>query len=212
MITSVGERALRVQFGEEISPSINDCVLALADALQRAALPGVLGWSPAYAVLTIHYDPLCLSYDDLRLWVEQALAQVQQGLSFAGREVSIPVHYGGMDGPDLDFVAQHTGLSPAEVIARHSAVVYRVYMLGFLPGFAYLGGLDPALHTPRLQTPRLQVPAGSVGIAGAQTGVYPCASPGGWRLIGRTDLRLYEAEADPPCLLAPGDRVRFVAV
>lgn len=212
MITALGERALRVQLGEEIAPTVNDRVLALADALQRAALPGVLGWAPAYAVLTIHYDPLRLRYDALRTWVEQTLPQVQQPEPLAGRQVCIPVRYGGAAGPDLDFVARHTGLSPQAVIDRHTAAVYRVYMLGFLPGFAYLGGLDPALHTPRLETPRLHVPAGSVGIAGAQTGVYPCPSPGGWQLIGQTELCLYDPNAQPPCLLAPGDQVQFVAV
>lgn len=212
MISAVGERALRVQLGEEISPDINDRVLALAQALQFATLPGVLGWAPAYAVLTIYYDPALLGYEQLRTWVEQTLPRVQQTAPLIGREVCIPVRYGGADGPDLDFVARHTGLSPAEVIARHTAAVYRVYMLGFLPGFAYLGGLHPSLHTPRLQTPRPQVPAGSVGIAGAQTGIYPCASPGGWQLIGRTDVQLYDAANTPPCLLSPGDQVRFVAI
>jgi len=125
-----------------------------------------------------------------------------------GRLVNIPVTY---DGPDLGDIARHCGLSPAEVVQRHEAAEYVVYFLGFQPGFAYLGGLDEALHTPRRTEPRVSVPAGSVGIGGAQTGIYPLASPGGWQLIGRTLTPLFDPQAEPPTLLAPGDRVRFVA-
>ena len=132
------------------------------------------------------------------------------GPNVAGRVVEIPVRYGGDDGPDLADVAAHTGLTPEEVVRRHSAGTYTVYFLGFQPGFAYLGGLDPALATPRRTEPRLAVPAGAVGIGGEQTGVYPAAAPGGWQLIGRTELPLFLPERDPPSLLAPGDTVRFV--
>jgi KipI family sensor histidine kinase inhibitor len=125
-----------------------------------------------------------------------------------GRQVDIPVRY---DGPDLDHVAAHCGLSANEVVQRHTAAEYVVYFLGFQPGFAYLGGLDEALHTPRRAEPRLSVPAGSIGIGGAQTGIYPLATPGGWQLIGHTDMPLFDPQAEPPTLLAPGDRVRFVA-
>ena len=126
--------------------------------------------------------------------------------------VTIPVCYGGQFGPDLDDVAAHTGLAPREVIALHSEPLYLVYMIGFTLGFPYLGGMDPRIATPRLTTPRTVVPAGSVGIAGNQTGVYPSASPGGWRLIGRTPLRLADPSADPPCLLRAGNRIRFVPI
>ncbi|WP_433694157.1 5-oxoprolinase subunit PxpB [Herbaspirillum seropedicae] len=126
-----------------------------------------------------------------------------------GRTVEIPVVYGGSAGPDLDNVARHTGLSTEEVIARHSNAEYVVYFLGFLPGFAYMGGLDASLATPRHTTPRVSIPAGSVGIGGEQTGVYPMASPGGWQLIGRTTLQLFDPSQEPPTLLRPGDRVRF---
>src|SRR5262249_55828790 len=128
------------------------------------------------------------------------------------RTIDIPVCYGGECGPDLEDVARHTGLAPAEVIARHSAVTYLVYFLGFSPGFPYLGGLAPELATPRLSAPRKRVPAGSVAIGGRQTGVYPVESPGGWRIIGRTDLRLFDPNAEPPALLRTGDSVRFVSV
>lgn len=127
----------------------------------------------------------------------------------AGRTVEIPVVYGGSAGPDLDNVARHTGLSVNEVIARHSGAEYVVYFLGFLPGFAYMGGLDTSLATPRHTTPRVSIPAGSVGIGGEQTGIYPMASPGGWQLIGRTSLQLFDPAQQPPTLLRPGDRVRF---
>jgi KipI family sensor histidine kinase inhibitor len=128
-----------------------------------------------------------------------------------GRLVEIPVRYGGEDGPDLADVAAHCGLAVDEVVRRHGAAEYCVYFIGFQPGFAYLGGLDAALHTPRRAEPRVAVPAGSVGIGGAQTGIYPLATPGGWQLIGRTSLALFDPRAEPPTLLAPGDRVRFVA-
>ncbi len=126
-----------------------------------------------------------------------------------GRMVEIPVVYGGSAGPDLDNVARHTGLSTREVIERHSSAEYVVYFLGFLPGFAYMGGLDASLATPRHTTPRVSIPAGSVGIGGEQTGIYPMASPGGWQLIGRTALQLFDPSQQPPTLLRPGDRVRF---
>jgi KipI family sensor histidine kinase inhibitor len=127
----------------------------------------------------------------------------------AGRDIEIPVIYGGADGPDLDIVARHTGLSTREVIERHSQGKYIVYFIGFMPGFAYMGGLEPALATPRRDQPRLSIPAGSVGIGGEQTGIYPMTSPGGWQLLGRTALQLFDPSQTPPTLLRPGDRVRF---
>jgi len=127
----------------------------------------------------------------------------------SGRDVDIPVVYGGADGPDLDVIARHTGLSTAEVIRRHSEGEYVVYFIGFMPGFAYMGGLDPQLATPRQNEPRLTIPAGSVGIGGEQTGIYPLTSPGGWQLLGRTALSLFDPTQNPPTLLRPGDRVRF---
>jgi KipI family sensor histidine kinase inhibitor len=126
-----------------------------------------------------------------------------------GRDIDIPVVYGGADGPDLEVVAKHTGLSIDEVIRRHSAGKYVVYFIGFLPGFAYMGGLEPQLATPRRDEPRLSIPAGSVGIGGEQTGIYPLSSPGGWQLLGRTSLTLFDPGQNPPTLLRPGDRVRF---
>jgi KipI family sensor histidine kinase inhibitor len=161
--------------------------------------------------LTISFDPLrtdpaALEAAVLTAWAEPAQAQA------LGRVVEIPVRYGHNAGPDLADVAAHCGLTPDEVVQRHTAAEYVVYFVGFQPGFAYLGGLDDVLHTPRRAEPRLAVPAGSVGIGGAQTGIYPLATPGGWQLIGRTELPLFDPHAEPPTLLAPGDRVRFVAI
>ena len=139
----------------------------------------------------------------LKLWPQL------QATGADGRTIDIPVVYGGADGPDLEAVARHTGLSPEEVVKRHSGGQYVVYFIGFMPGFAYMGGLAPELATPRHAEPRVSIPAGSVGIGGEQTGIYPLASPGGWQLLGRTSLPLFDPAHNPPTLLRPGDRVRF---
>ncbi|MBN3858355.1 5-oxoprolinase subunit PxpB [Paraburkholderia sp. Ac-20340] len=167
---------------------------------------------PGMNNLTITFDALSADAVALTHALEAAWqdADANAETAAAGREVDIPVHYGGAAGPDLAAVAQHTGLAPADVAARHAAGVYTVFFLGFQPGFAYLGGLDAALYTPRRREPRVVVPAGSVGIGGAQTGIYPAQSPGGWQLIGRTALKLFDPARNPPTLLMPGDRVRFV--
>jgi KipI family sensor histidine kinase inhibitor len=166
---------------------------------------------PGMNNLTITFDALSADALALTHALETAWQEADANADAAeGREVEIPVHYGGVAGPDLAAVAQHTGLAPADVAARHAAGVYTVFFLGFQPGFAYLGGLDAALHTPRRREPRVAVPAGSVGIGGAQTGIYPAQSPGGWQLIGRTALKLFDPTRNPPTLLMPGDRVRFV--
>ncbi|MDR3099010.1 MAG: 5-oxoprolinase subunit PxpB [Paraburkholderia sp.] len=178
----------------------------------------VRGWDavrevvPGMNNLTITFDALTANAGALATALEAAWHEAE-GAALAAhesREVEIPVSYGGTAGPDLTAVARHTGLAPAEVAARHAAGVYTVFFLGFQPGFAYLGGLDAALHTPRRREPRLAVPAGSVGIGGAQTGIYPAQAPGGWQLIGRTALALFDPARNPPTLLMPGDRVRFV--
>ncbi|MNH00193.1 Kinase A inhibitor [compost metagenome] len=161
--------------------------------------------------LTLVFDPEVTSSARLERRLTELWRQGEE-LDFAPREREIPVHYGSEGGPDLDEAARCCGLTPAELVARHSGGDYRVYFLGFQPGFAYLGGLEQALAVPRRREPRLRVPAGSVGIGGAQTGIYPAASPGGWQLIGRTDLVLFDPNRDEPSYLLPGDRVRFVPV
>jgi KipI family sensor histidine kinase inhibitor len=168
----------------------------------------VLEVVPGMNNLTLVFDPLEADREALADRLQQAWGAAGQAPA-AGRDVDIPVQYGGEFGPDLAAVANHTGLSTREVIERHSGGQYVVFFLGFQPGFAYMGGLEAALHTPRRASPRLEVPAGSVGIGGEQTGIYPATSPGGWQLIGRTELPLFDPARRPPTLLQPGDRVRF---
>ena len=215
-IEPIGETMLLLRFGERIDAAVNAQVHAAARTLRRVDMPGLLDLVPAYATLALRYDAVFWAgRDGTPPW--QHLAGALRAV-FAtplpdddarGRLVEIPVHY---DGIDLDAVAAHANLSTPEVVARHTGAEYRVAMLGFAPGFPYLLGLDPALHMPRRAQPRLRVPAGSVAIGGAQTGIYPRELPGGWQLLGRTPLRLFDAQADPPALLAPGDRVRFRAI
>jgi len=170
--------------------------------------PHVVDVVPGMNNLTIVFDPLATTADALTPALRDAW-ETTAADDAGGREIEIPVEYGGDAGPDLQAVAAHTGLQADEVVARHAAGEYVVFFVGFQPGFAYLGGLDAALHVPRRAAPRLEVPAGSVGIGGAQTGIYPAASPGGWQLIGRTPSVLFDAARQPPTLLLPGDRVRF---
>jgi 5-oxoprolinase (ATP-hydrolysing) subunit B len=170
--------------------------------------PHVLEVVPGMNNLTIVFDPLQADSAALASQL-QAAWDASGDAPAAGREIEIPVQYGGEFGPDLQVVAGHTGLSAKEVVERHTAGEYVVFFLGFQPGFAYMGGLEEALHTPRRASPRLEVPAGSVGIGGEQTGVYPATSPGGWQLIGRTAAPLFDPARTPPTLLQPGDRVRF---
>ena len=194
---------------ESPPPATLDCQRRVWSVAQAARdWPHVLEVVPGMNNLTVIYDPLEADPDDLTARLKAAWAQpgIAQDL---GREVEIPVQYGGEFGPDLKTVADHTGLTVKEVAERHAGGEYIVFFLGFQPGFAYMGGLEAALHTPRRAEPRLEVPAGSVGIGGAQTGIYPATSPGGWQLIGRTALKLFDPSRTPPTLLQPGDRVRF---
>jgi KipI family sensor histidine kinase inhibitor len=194
---------------EAPAPATLDCqrrVWAAAEAAR--AWPHVLEVVPGMNNLTIVFDPLEADSAALANLLQTAWDATGDAL-VGGREVEIPVQYGGEFGPDLQAVASHTGLSAKEVVNRHAAGEYIVFFLGFQPGFAYMGGLDKALHTPRRSSPRVEVPAGSVGIGGEQTGVYPATSPGGWQLIGRTSVPLFDPARSPPTLLQPGDRVRF---
>ena len=206
----VGDSGLLAVFEQRIAEEIGAQVSALDAAVQAARIPGMGETVPAFASLLIRYDPLVTDYDRMEQAVSALAEHLPPPRPDAGRLVSIPVCYGGEYGPDLSFVAQHAGLTEQEVVRRHTGREYRIYMLGFLPGFPYLGGLDPSLVTPRLQNPRTSIPAGSVGIGGEQTGVYPVASPGGWQLIGRTPLRLFEP--GKPLLYRAGDRIRFAAI
>ena len=220
-IYPLGDRALSVDWGNRIDPDLNARSLALFDRLQRAVLPGITNLVPAYSSLTLIFDAVVLAdqypgqqpYEVVRQQV-LALLETQEAAAgpSPGRLVEIPVCYAPGYGPDLDALARSAGLSSEAVIDLHSATEYRVYMLGFLPGFAYLGRVDRRIAAPRRASPRTHVPAGSVGIAGEQTGIYPQASPGGWNLIGRTPLPLFDARNANPTLLHPGDRVRFYPV
>lgn len=205
-----GDQAVLVELGDSISPALSRQVRRLCAAVQRAAIPGVIDLHPAYASVLIRFDSLRLRRQALLARVAQELTQLDIVELPPARRIELPVCYGGRAGPDLEDVAAHSGLSPAAVVELHAAATYLVYFLGFAPGFAYLGGLPAALQTPRLLTPRPLVPAGSVGIAGRQTGVYPLPLPGGWRLIGHTSRVLFDPLRTPSALLQPGDEVRFV--
>lgn len=203
---------LLVELEPMIDPVINERAILLAARIRERNARGVRDVAPGYATLGIHFDPLQTDLPALEQAIEQEFASLVSLGTVAHRDViEIPVQYGGAHGPDLDAVAAHAGCSPADVIAKHSALTYRVYMLGFVPGFAYMGRVDPAIAMPRHRVPRERVPAGSVGIAGLQTGVYPVDSPGGWQLIGHTQMVMFDATRERPSLLAAGDLVRFVA-
>ncbi len=207
-----GDRGLVVEFGSTISPEINDQVRILAAALEAATLPGLVEVVPTYRSLGIQYDPGTFACADLRAKVEALLASLDPQALPPPTLLKIPTVYGGRYGPDLPFVAQHAGLSEDEAIRLHSGTVYRVYMIGFAAGFAYLGGLPERLHTPRLPSPRLKVPKGSVAIGGSQTGAYPAETPGGWRLIGRTSVELFDPAQEIPTPMQAGDMVQFVPI
>jgi KipI family sensor histidine kinase inhibitor len=209
-VDPLGDCALTLTLGDSVDAATNARVHAAAEAIRAAGLPAVRDVVPAYAALSVFYEPLHTDYAQIAARVLELAGSAETiPAAEGGRLVEIPMRY---DGPDLADVAQATGLSPREVVARHASAEYRVYLLGFVPGFAYLGELDPALRLPRRESPRTRVPAGSVAIAGAQTAVYPLTTPGGWHLIGTTDVRMWEVRRDPPALLAVGDRVRFVPV
>jgi KipI family sensor histidine kinase inhibitor len=216
-IEPLGDQALLLRWGETVDIAMNRKVHALARKIHVAAWPWLIDCVPAYASLAVFFDAAALPDNDPAAFVRNCLLAIlakqdSQSEATESRLVEIAVCYGGDCGPDLEAVADACGLSATQVVEKHSQPDYLVAILGFSPGFPYLLGLDPALAVPRLATPRTQVPAGSVGIGGAQTGIYPNAGPGGWRLIGRTPQRLFDARRDPPTLLLPGDRVRFVPI
>jgi KipI family sensor histidine kinase inhibitor len=208
-IVDSSDRSLLLVFDDRISIAAHRDVLRLTPLLRCA--PGVTNVHPAYASILIDFDPLTTGRFDLERIAAELFAQAATAPLPQPRIVEIPVVYGGEYGPDLEAVAALTGHTPDEVVAIHSSAEYLVYFLGFSPGFPYLGGLPESIAAPRLETPRRRVPAGSVAIGGRQTGVYPVASPGGWRIIGRTLLHLFTPAADPPVLLQMGDHVRFIA-
>jgi inhibitor of KinA len=208
----VGDRGVIVEYGDAISPEINLKVRTMAMAIAEKKPAGIVEVIPTYRSLLIVYDPLTTDLktveDDLQ-FMESRLDQLEIP---PPRTVEIPVSYGGDLGPDIEFVAQTHNLTVEDVIRIHTGALYQIYMIGFTPGFPFLGGLPEELDTPRLETPRPLVPAGSVGIANNQTGVYPIDSPGGWRLIGRTPLSLFNPSKENPFLYRAGDMIRFVRI
>ncbi|MBP8310364.1 MAG: 5-oxoprolinase subunit PxpB [Burkholderiaceae bacterium] len=219
-IDALGERCLMVEFGQRVDPRINAAVHAFADHLIDHPIAGVTDVVPAFTTVAVHYRPEAIDGDAsgdpphrrLHRRLAELLARGIEGAVRQTRLVDIPVCYGGDLGPDLDEVASTCGMPAGEVIARHAASPHVVYMLGFAPGFPYMGGLDPRLAMPRRSTPRVRIPPGSVAIAREQSAVYTFETPGGWNLIGCTPLALFTPQADPPTLLRPGDRIRFVPI
>jgi KipI family sensor histidine kinase inhibitor len=207
-IRASSDRSLLVTFGEEISPQAQHAVRRLTEALVGAR--GICNLHPAFASVLVEFDPRLHTHAEIESLVRESLERAPQDELPASRLVDIPVRYGGTHGPDLDQVARHCDLTPRRVVELHAGAEYVVCFVGFSTCFPYLAGLSAELETPRLAAPRRRVAAGSVAIAGRQAGVYPLASPGGWRVIGRTPLRLFDPAGEPPPLLRMGDRVRFV--
>jgi inhibitor of KinA len=208
----MGDRALLVELGDGISPLINKKVRELFLAIERHEIEGVMELVPAYRSLLITYDPLKITLPGLKESINHLKETMDRTQIPEPRTLKIPVVYGGEYGPDLQWVARYHQITPEEAIRLHTASTYRVYMIGFTPGFAYMGELPDTIATPRKETPRTSVPRGSVGIAQSQTGVYPAESPGGWQIIGRTPLRLFDPAKWPPTPLEMGDLVKFFPI
>lgn len=208
----VGDQGILLSFGNEISYEVNGKVTDFVSAFKETKPAGIIDIIPAYCTVLISYDPFQWEYKEIKEFIEESLTQKGETSVKSKRVFEIPVCYGGEFGEDMGFVSEHTGLTEEEIIARHSQPDYLIFMMGFLPGFTYLGGMDEKLITPRLENPRLSIPGGSVGIASAQTGIYPLESPGGWQLIGRTPVKPYDPNRDPYILYEAGDYIRFVPI
>jgi inhibitor of KinA len=210
MIRPLGDSAVLIRLGEEIDIATNQRVHALNALLLAASFDGILETVPAYCTLLVHYDPLTLTFDQVTGWLRGQMERVEEATHQPPRRLEVPVIYGGAFGVDLESVATSKGISVADVIRLHTEREYTVYMMGFTPGFPYMGTLNEQLVMPRLETPRTLVKAGTVAIAGSQTGIYPLDSPGGWRLLGWTPLKLFDPASETPFLFAPGDQVKFI--
>ncbi len=212
-ISPVGDCAISIDFGQVIDPKINRHIRQTIERIQELKLDGITELVPTYCALLIQYDAMLYSYSDICNLMEPLLEpSATDDANERVTIIEIPTVYGGEFGPDLGFVASHNNLSEDEVVSIHSGTDYLVYMLGFIPGFTYLGGMDPRIATPRLSSPRTLIPAGSVGIAGEQTGTYPSDSPGGWQIIGRTPVTMYDMSKEQAALLSAGDYVRYVPI
>lgn len=209
----LGDTGIQLQFGTEISESTNQSIRIFADYLSSHPIEGVLEWVPAYTTLTIYYKPEAISYESLCSELKEIKDRVNKNQGQADTFVyEIPTLYGGETGPDLSYVATYNGLTEEEVISTHSGKDYLIYMIGFVPGFPYLGGMSKRIAAPRLENPRAKIQVGSVGIAGEQTGIYPLETPGGWRIIGKTPVKLYDPTNKNPILLTSGRYLRFVPI
>lgn len=212
-ISPVGDRAISIDFGQVIDPTINRHIRQTIERIKELQLDGIIELVPTYCALLVEYDAMLYSYSEICNIIEPTF---EEGMANTTNElvtvVEVPTVYGGEFGPDLSFVASHNHLSEDEVISIHSGTDYLVYMLGFIPGFTYLGGMDLRIATPRLSSPRTLIPAGSVGIAVEQTGTYPSDSPGGWQIIGRTPVTMYDMSKAQAALLNAGDYVRYVPI
>ena len=208
----MGDRGLLLEFGDEINTEVNEKVRRMALAIQAESIEGMIETVPTYRSLLVLYNPLILPADELKKRLIRLEEELKQTSFPDPKLTKIPVLYGGAYGPDLEGVARHLQISPEEVVRLHCSKPYFIYMIGFMPGFPYMGELPDTLITPRLKTPRLSVPAGSVAIAQKQTGIYPMESPGGWQIVGRTPIKLFDPEKDPPALLQMGDLVQFYPI
>jgi KipI family sensor histidine kinase inhibitor len=211
-IVPAGDSTIVVELEERIDPAVNARVIRLADRVHAAAIPGVRDVVPTYRSVAVFFDPIRTDYRRLVGWLELEANQPGSARVEERSPISVPVCYGGELGPDLAAVAAFASMSADEVVVAHASALYRVFMLGFVPGFAYMGVLDERIAMPRRATPRVRVPRGAVGIAGAQTGIYPAETPGGWQLIGRTPIKPYDPTRPAPFLFKAGDAVRFAPI
>jgi inhibitor of KinA len=211
-IVPAGDSALVVEFEDRIDPAVNARAIALAESVQRARFRGVRDVVPTYRSVAVYFDPLHVAYDELLAFVERAAKRSAPPDARPAEPIRIPVCYGGEFGPDLEDVAAFARAGEPDVVRMHTATIYRVFMLGFVAGFAYLGSVDDRIAMPRHATPRVRVPAGSVGIAGVQTGIYPADTPGGWRLLGRTPVKPFDLRRPDPFLMKAGDAVCFYPI
>ncbi|WP_242876012.1 5-oxoprolinase subunit PxpB [Cellulosilyticum sp. I15G10I2] len=203
------DTAITVQFGNEINENIHNNIMAFCMLLEQANIEGVIELVPTYTTVMIHYDPGVILFDEIVQLLKELIKHMHTINLPKGQVIEVPVCYGGKYGPDLEYVANYHGMHIDEVIQIHASSYYLIYMLGFTPGFAYMGGMDKCIATPRLTQPRTKIPAGSVGIAGGQTGIYPIDSPGGWQLIGQTPFILYDPKRQKPILFDAGQRIKF---
>jgi inhibitor of KinA len=208
----MGDRSLLVELGDEISPQINRRVREFSIALMESSIEGIIEIVPAYRSFLIIYDPLTLTLATIKSRMEDLQKKIKEIEIPEPKTLEVPVIYGGEYGPDMEWVAHYHNMGVEEVIRLHTGTTYQVYMIGFMPGFPYMGELPEGLDTPRRETPRTVIPQGSVAIAQRQTGIYPVESPGGWQILGRTPLKLFNPVQSPPILLEMGDRVKFFSI